>query len=75
MQKKLTITIDEDVYNGLHKNLGRGKISTFISTIVRPYVIENDLKKEYQEMARDKKQENEAIEWSENCLTDIYDEN
>ena len=27
MQKKLTITIDEEVYEGLHRIIGRGRIS------------------------------------------------
>ena len=31
MQKKLTITIDESVYQGLYNNIGEGKISKFIA--------------------------------------------
>ena len=42
MQKKLTITIDEDVYSGLYRVVGRRKISRFIESLVRPYVILND---------------------------------
>nr|NIO71365.1 addiction module antitoxin [Anaerolineae bacterium] len=38
MQKKLTITIDEQVYEGLHAVIGRGRISRFIEDLVRPYV-------------------------------------
>ena len=38
MQKKLTITIDEDVYAGLYRVVGRGKISKFIESLVRPHV-------------------------------------
>ena len=30
MQKKLTITIDEEVYEGLHKTIGPRKISRYI---------------------------------------------
>ena len=30
MQKKLTVTVDAEVYEGLHKNIGRRKISKFI---------------------------------------------
>lgn len=30
MQKKLTITVDEEVYTGLHKIIGSRKISKFV---------------------------------------------
>ena len=30
MQRKMTITIDEAVYAGLHKVIGRGNISQFL---------------------------------------------
>ena len=43
MQKKLTITIAEDVYAGLHQVVGRRKISRFIESLVRPYVIYGDI--------------------------------
>lgn len=38
MQRKLTITIDEDVYAGLYRVVGKRKISRFIESLVRPYV-------------------------------------
>jgi mRNA interferase MazF len=38
MQKKLTITLDEEVYEGLHSVIGRRKISQFIESVVRPHV-------------------------------------
>ena len=38
MQKKLTITIDEDVYAGLYRVVGRRKISKFIESLVQPHV-------------------------------------
>ncbi len=36
MQKKLTITLDERVYRGLHTVVGRRRISRFIEELVRP---------------------------------------
>ena len=42
MRKKLTITIDEDVYASLHKVVGKRKISGFIESLVRPHVIRDD---------------------------------
>jgi mRNA interferase MazF len=43
VQKKLTITIDERVYKGLHNVIGRRRISRFIESLVRPHVIGKDL--------------------------------
>ena len=35
MTKKLTITVSDEVYKGLHKRVGRRKISRFINEIAR----------------------------------------
>jgi predicted CopG family antitoxin len=74
MQKKLTITIDEQVYEGLHTLIGRRRISRFIEDLVRPYVIDQDLEAAYQEMARDAEREAEALEWAEATIGDVSDE-
>jgi predicted CopG family antitoxin len=37
MQKKLTVTIDEEVYEGLREVIGPRKISRFIEDLVRPH--------------------------------------
>jgi predicted CopG family antitoxin len=74
MQKKLTITIDEKVYDGLYKKIGRRKISNFIENIVRPHVIEEELAAGYKEMANDELREKQALEWSEALAGDVKDE-
>lgn len=71
MQKKLTLTIDKDVYEGLHKTIGPRKISKFVQELVRPHVIHPDLESAYAEMAKDKQREKEATEWAENTFKDI----
>ena len=68
MQKKLTITLDEQVYEGLHSVIGRRRISRFIETVVRPHVLLPDLDAAYREMAQDEQREAEALEWSEGTL-------
>jgi len=73
MQKKLTITIDESVYRGLYNNIGEGKISKFIETLIKPYVLDQELEQEYKNIAADKKEEQEAYEWIEGCIGDIYE--
>jgi len=74
MQKKLTITVDEEVYEGLHKIIGRRKISRFVQEVVRPYVVRPDLDSGYAEMAKDKRREKEAEEWAEITFKDITNE-
>ncbi|RLE31267.1 MAG: addiction module antitoxin [Acidobacteria bacterium] len=74
MQKKLTITVDENVYHGLHSVIGRRKISRFIESLVRPHVIQDELMAAYREMASDEVREAEAEEWAEATLTDVADE-
>ena len=71
MQKKLTITVDEKVYKGLHKVIGRRKISAFIEALVRPHVIDTQLDAGYAEMAKDEEREVEAMDWAEDTLGDI----
>lgn len=68
MQKKLTITVDETVYAGLHKNVGRGNISKFIEGLVRPHVAQPDLAKQYRDAAHDAAREAQANEWAEGLL-------
>lgn len=74
MQKKLTITVDERVYQGLHRVVGRRRISKFIETLVRPYVLGKDLEVAYRQMARDEEREAAALEWAEATLGDAADE-
>jgi hypothetical protein len=74
MQKKLTITIDEAVYEGLHKIIGPRKISRFVQEVVRPHVVRPNLDAAYAEMAKDKKREKEAAEWAENTFKDVAHE-
>lgn len=73
MQKKLTITIDEQVYAGLYDVVGPGRISRFIEDLVRPYVMFPDLAAAYQRMAEDEAREAEALEWAEATLGDVSD--
>ena len=74
MQKKLTITVDEKVYEGLHKRVGAGRISHFIEDLVRPHVLDEELESAYAEMAGDDKREAAALEWAEGTLGDVSDE-
>ena len=73
MQKKLTITIDEQVYAGLYDIVGAGQISRFIENLIRPLVLFPDLESGYAAMAQDEARELEATEWAEATLGDVGD--
>nr|WP_315050984.1 hypothetical protein [uncultured Brevundimonas sp.] len=68
--KKLTLTIDDDVYAGLHSHIGAGRISRFVNDLVRPLVIDGALDDAYAAMALDDEREQEADAWSEALLGD-----
>jgi hypothetical protein len=74
MQKKLTITLDEQVYHGLHRVVGRRRISRFLESLVRPHVIGKDLEAAYRLMAREEAREAEALEWAEATVGDVANE-
>ena len=74
MLKKLTITLDKEVYEGLRTVIGPRKISGFIQQLVRPYVERPNLESAYAEMAQDKAREEDALRWSEAAFKDLSHE-
>jgi len=74
MHRKMTITLDEVVYEGLYRTVGRRKISQFIEELVRPYVVDTTLDEGYQAMARDQSRESEAQEWCNALMRDMSNE-
>lgn len=72
--RKLTITVEEDVYAGLQRRIGPRRISRFLNDLARPHVVENELDAAYREMAADEEREREALEWAEATATDVADE-
>ena len=71
MHKRMTISIDETVYDGLVRVVGRRKISQFLEDLARPHVVNDDLTSGYQAMAADT--EREALEWSNALIADVSD--
>ena len=66
VQRKLTITVHEDIYRGLHEQIGRGDISGFIERLVRSHIYTGaELEEGYRAMAADEEREREALECSE----------
>lgn len=75
MHKKMTITLDEAVYNGLYRTVGRRKMSQFIEDLVRPHVVDSpELEAGYKAMAEDQEREADAVEWCNALAKDMADE-
>ena len=63
MHKRMTITLDEAVYDGLYRTIGKRRISQFIEDFLRPHVSDTALDAGYRDMAADEVREDEASEW------------
>ncbi len=79
MQKKLTITVEESIYNGLYAVVGKRKISRFIESLVRSHILAEDLdplrlSAGYRAMALDTDREREALAWTEGTIGDVANE-
>jgi hypothetical protein len=74
MTRKLTISIDDRVYDGLHAIIGRGNIGKFLEDLARPFVVTESLSASYAELSADEGRETEADEWCEAFIDDSFDE-
>ena len=70
MPKKLTITVDAEVYDGLHRVIGRRRISRLLNDLARPHVTGPDLAAGYAAMAADQTREAEAEDWAQALIGD-----
>lgn len=71
MHKRMTITLDEAVYEGLYRMVGKRRMSQFIEDLVRPHVVDTSLDEGYQAMAADKVRETEALGWCNALAKDM----
>lgn len=74
MPKKLTITVDAEVYDGLHSIVGRRRISRFLNDLARPHVVGQALATGYAAMAADEAREAGAEAWTEGLAGDVASE-
>ena len=74
VHRRMTITIDEAVYEGLYRRVGKRRMSQFIENLVRPHVLDTTLDDGYRAMAADKEREAEALEWCNAFAGDVADE-
>lgn len=74
MHKRMTITLDEAVYEGLYRTVGKRRMSQFIEDLLRPHVLGGPLDAGYRAMAADTSREAEALEWSNSLAGDMADD-
>ncbi|WP_218823093.1 hypothetical protein [Dokdonia pacifica] len=72
MMKKLTITVSEEVYNGLYAKIGAGRISRFLDGLARQHVINNDIIKGYEQMSKDEAREKHAEQWVSELMNEAW---
>jgi predicted CopG family antitoxin len=70
MSHQITITVSDEVYQGLETVAAGRKISEFFEELARPIVNESCLEAAYKEMTLDSDREREAAEWIEGLLHD-----
>jgi predicted CopG family antitoxin len=71
----MTITLDESVYEGLYRTVGKRRMSQFIEDLLTPLVLQDKaLDDSYKAMAADSEREAEALEWANTLAKDMTDE-
>ena len=70
MSRKLTITLDDEVYQGLYEKVGARRIVH--SELAR--TVDPDLEASYAEMAAQECRERDASEWADDLIADVADE-
>ena len=73
MHRRMTITLDEAVYDGLYRMVGQRKMSQFIEDLLRPHVLDTSLDASYKAMAADHDRETEAQQWCNALAGDMAD--
>jgi predicted CopG family antitoxin len=70
MPRKLTILLDDEVYERLHAAAGKRRVGRYVEALVRDR-LGDELESAYAAMARDESREAEAFDWAEATLEDV----
>jgi hypothetical protein len=63
--RKLTITVSDAVYEGLHRRIGARRISSFIDRLARPYVEDAAAEALYREAEQDPDRAETLSDWDD----------
>ena len=79
MRRRMTITLDSAVFDGLYRTVGKRRISQFIEDLLRPHVLlphvlGTALDDGYRAMAADAEREANAQAWGNALAKDMVSE-
>lgn len=74
MSRKLTILLDDRIYDRLHAAAGKRRVGRFVEQLVRDRLLDEDLDGAYAALAAEEEREAEALEWADATLGDVDDE-
>lgn len=74
MHKRMTISLDEAVYEGLWRTVGKRRMSQFIEDLLRPHVLGTSLDDGYKAMSADTAREADAMAWCNALAKDMANE-
>jgi hypothetical protein len=72
--KKLTVTVSDVVYEGLHRRIGARRISSFIDRLARPYVDDAAAEALYREAESDPDRLEALADWDDLPADECLDE-
>lgn len=74
-KKKVTLMLDEQVYDALRAKVGGRGIGAYLSKLARPHIVKDEIEAGYMAMANDKEYNKEADQWIEGVRGSIKEEN
>ena len=72
--RKLTITVSDEVYEGLHRRIGARRISRFIDSLARPYVDDAAAEALYRAAEKDPDRQETLADWDDLPLDEALDD-
>lgn len=70
----MAITLDEAVYEGLWRTIGKRRMSQFIEDLLRPHGLSDALDEGYKAMAADVEREAQSKQWCDALSKDMANE-
>ena len=78
MQRKITLSIEEEIYRKLRFLIPKRKMSKFVEEALKEKIerlkveIEEPIEEGFKMMGKDKEREKEALEWSEAGMSEEF---
>ena len=73
MHRRMAVTLDDEVCEGLYRRVGKCRMSQFIEDLLRPHVLDSSMDEGCRAMDADCRRESEALEWC-NALMGAQDD-